>query len=241
MLSSSVKSYRPSKGTMSARYQGFGRSLKKKRYRSKLFRRSAKAAVVAQAAMRGEVKFHDVDLNDAVISAVGSITDSIVKIASGTGESQRDGRLCTVASVGWRYRLTLPEYVNAATPSPGDVARLIMYLDRQANGATAAVTDILESADYQSFNNLSNKSRFLTLCDKKIVMNYDTLSGVTGAVDGAVKVYEGNVYKKLNIPLEFSSTAGAITELRSNNIGVLLISAFGVATFNSKIRVRFVG
>lgn len=203
--------------------------------------KKSRSAASITAGMGDELKFHDVNLDDAAVAAAGTVTDSVVKIAQGTGQSQRDGRKCVIAKIGWRYRLTLPEYVNQPTPSPGDVVRMLMYVDKQANGATATVLDILAAASYQSFNNLSNKSRFYTLMDKTITMNYQTLAGVTGAVDGAVEVYEGSFYKNCDVPLEFSDTLGAITEIRSNNIGVLLISAFGVATFNSKLRFRFVG
>ena len=54
--------------------------------------------------------------------------------------------------------------------------RVMLYHDKQANGATAAVLDILESADYQSFNNLVNSGRFRILMDRTYAMNYLTLA-----------------------------------------------------------------
>ncbi len=184
-----------------------------------------------------ELKFHDVDLNDTVVATGGTITDSINKIGQGTTEVQRIGRKCTIRSINWRFVVTMP-----ATTSAGgslDSIRVIMYLDKQCNGATAAVTDILESANFQSFNNLANKSRFRTLMDRQ----YDLLPAAGGG-DGTTEDYPGTVvndtlFKRVNIPIEFDSTAGAITEIRSNNIGVLLISRGAVGGFTSKIRLRF--
>ena len=49
----------------------------------------------------------------------------------------------------------MPTTTNASNTF--DTLRFILHLDRQANRAAAAVTDILESADHFSFNNLSNK------------------------------------------------------------------------------------
>ncbi len=202
----------------------------------------------AQRAFRGmgngrifpklELKFFDLDIDDTAIDNAGTIVaDSINEIPQGTGEQARIGRKCTIRSINWRFEVRLPTQTGGATAS--DVARIILYLDKQANGATAAVTDILESANYQSFNNLANKGRFRTLMDR----TYDLVAQAGGG-DGTTEDYgqviiSDTLFKKVNIPIEFSSTAGAITEIRSNNIGLLTISRTGVAAFASKIRLRF--
>ncbi len=184
-----------------------------------------------------ELKFFDLDLDDATIATGGTITDSINKIAQGTTEITRIGRKCTIKGINWRYVITLAG--STASGDTTDVVRVILYLDKQCNGATAAVSDILESGDFQSFNNLANKSRFRILSDK----NY-TLKARSGGGDGTTEDYGEDIvvdsfYKKCNIPVEFDSTAGAITEIRSNNLGVLLISQTGKTGFGSKIRLRY--
>jgi len=187
-----------------------------------------------------ELKFHDVDLDDAVVAVTGTVTPSVNLIAQGITESTRIGRKCTLRSYHWRYQVTLPETDAAATAVDGDTVRMIVFIDKQANGATAAVTDVLESANIQSFRNLSNSGRFNILCDKLHNLNYLTL-----ASDGAGVVSQGLIQKefvfnkKVALPIEFSDVTGAITEIRSNNIGVLLISHRGIAGFNSGIRLRF--
>lgn len=188
----------------------------------------------------GELKFHDVDLDDAAIATAGTITASINLILQGVTEVQRVGRKCTITNVNWRYNISLAEADAVADPRNGDTVRVIMFLDKQANGATAAVTDILESADWQSFNNLSNSARFRTLYDKTHNLNYLTLaSDGAGVVSSASVARESTFFKRCSVPLEFSATTGAIGEIRSNNIGVLLISRTGASTFGSKIRLRF--
>ncbi len=184
-----------------------------------------------------ELKFHDVDLNDTLIATGGTVTPSINLIPQGVTEITRVGRKCTIRSIGWRFDLALATQTSGGNAS--DIARVLIYVDKQANGATANVTDILESADYQSFNNLSNKKRFRTLMDRV----YD-VNALAGGGDGTTEDYgqvliNDTFFKKVNIPIEYNSTAGAITEITSNNIGVLLISRGGLTTFNSKIRLRF--
>ncbi len=192
------------------------------------------------ASRAGELKFHDVDLDDAVVAAGGAVTATVNIIPQGVTESQRIGRKCTIKMINWRYRLTLPEQDAVATPAESETVRVIMYIDKQCNGATAAVTDVLETADWQSFRNLANSGRFQFLMDKNYVMNYVTLaSDGAGVVSQGRMVYEDTFYKKCDIPIEFNSTLGVIAEIRSNNIGVLLIPEQGVATFASKIRLRF--
>lgn len=193
-------------------------------------------------AASGELKFFDVTLDDAVVAATGTITDSLNKIAQGTTESERDGRKCVISHIGWRFEISLPEIDAVATPASGDVLRIILYCDKQANGATAAVTDILELANYQSFNNLANTSRFRTLYDRVITINYATLASDNSAVVSQANVIRsGAMFKKVKVPLEFSATTGAMSEIRSNNLGVLLISRNGLCAFNSHLRLRFRG
>ncbi len=189
-----------------------------------------------------ESKFHDVDLDDAVVATTGAITDSICKIPQGVTEKTRVGRKCTITQINWRWNITLPEVDAVADPSPGDVIRMIMYLDKQANGAAAAATDILVSDNYLAFNNLANSQRFQTLMDKKFTINYGALaSDGAGVVSSPSVTRSGRFHKRCNIPLEFNSTTGAIGEIRSNNIGVLLISVANQLAFTSKIRLRFSG
>lgn len=187
----------------------------------------------------GELKFHDVDNDDAVVDSGGSVTNSINLIAQGVTESTRVGRKCVIRGINWRGEVFLP--VTTVTSETSDVVRLIMFLDKQANGATAAVTDLLETADYQSFNNLSNKNRFTVLYDKMVAINSIAGGGDVGGANsnwGAVN-RTFSFYKKCSIPIEFSSTTGAITEIRSNNLGILYIGKNGLAGVASKIRLRF--
>jgi len=200
------------------------------------------APAVAAGDVVPELKFHDVDLDDAAIDTGGTVTPTINIIAQGTTESTRIGRKCAIRNINWRYRMSLAELDAGGSPNNGDVVRVIMYLDKQANKATAAVTDLLESANFQSFNQLANKGRFRVLHDKVYDMNYLTLaSDNAGVVSSAQVQMSGEFYAKCNIPIEYdnSATDGSIGTITSNNLGVLLIGATGAAGFDSKIRLRF--
>ncbi len=188
----------------------------------------------------GELKFHDIDVDDALIAAGGTIAeDSILTIPQGVTEIQRLGRKCVVKSINWRFAMVLPTSTDVT--DSGDFVRVIMYQDKQTNGAAAVALDILETNDFQSFRNLANVGRFTILMDRE----YE-LSSRSGAGNGTANDYGedriiDSFFKKCNIPIEYDSTTGAITEMRTNNIGVLLLSAGGLVNFDSKMRVRFVG
>ncbi len=186
----------------------------------------------------GELKFHDLDIDDAVVAVNGTIAqDSCNIIAGGTTESTRIGRKSVIRKIGWRYEIVLPNAQNMT--SVLDTIRVILYWDKQANGATATVTGILESDDFQSFNNLSNKNRFVILMDRTHELNAQAGGGNGTANDIAGIQKNFNFFKTCEIPIEFDSTTGALTEQRSNNIGVLLLGKQGFLGFFSKMRLRF--
>ncbi len=189
----------------------------------------------------GELKFHDVDADDAGISAAGTLlnTGSINLIPQGITEKTRVGRKCVVRSIDWKYNIS-KGIVPGSASSPGETVRVILYKDKQCNGATATVLGILETDNYQSFRNLANSGRFVILMDRVHDINVLAAAG-----DGAVNDESGltrhyKFHKACAVPLEFDAAAGAITEIRSNNFGVLLLSKTGALTsFDSKLRLRF--
>ncbi len=188
----------------------------------------------------GELKFHDVDLDDALIASGGTVTPTINIIPQGVTEVQRIGRRCTIKRIGWRYTLSIAEQDAQSTPVSADSIRMILFVDKQANGATATITDVLESANFQAFNNLANKGRFRVLMDRTHTIQPVTLaSDGAGVVSSAAVRQDYEFFKECDLPIEFNAATGAITEIRSNNLGVLVISTAGVTNLDSKFRLRF--
>ncbi len=189
----------------------------------------------------GELKFHDLATVDTVVSATGSTDDipSCNLIAQGVTEVTRVGRKCTIRKILWKFDLKIPTTATANETS--EVVQVMLYLDKQANGAAAAVLDILETAANNEFRNLSNSGRFVILMNRTYALNCPAGSGrgSTDTLSYGEQVVHDEFYKDCNIPLEFSATTGAITELRSNNIGILTISKDGTANLNGKMRLRF--
>ncbi len=200
-------------------------------------KRRVKARRGNQRHFNVETKFFDVILDDGLVDSAGTVTNSLLLIAQGLTAITRIGRRIIVRSLHWHINLTLGNQTDPTKTS--DVVRIILYVDRQANGATIAVLDFLESATFLSFRNLSNSKRFRVLMDKSFIMQASAFAGNGTANDSGRVVKQHHFNTRLNLKVEYSAGGGAITELESNNIGVLAISEAGLTTLTSKIRVRF--
>ena len=123
--------------------------------------------------------------------------------------------------------------------SGADRCRVVVFLDKQANGTPATVAEILAQADIQSFRNLAYSSRFRVLSDKVWALSkYNADTGI-GTTLSTMISYKMN--KSVNIPITYDSTTtdGAIGTIQSNNIGVLIISETGEVRFRWRARIRF--
>lgn len=187
----------------------------------------------------GETKFHDIDI-DGTFTTAGAIQNggTVNIIPQGVLENNRVGRKCTIKTVHWRYNIQIP--TTASSSETSDSARVILYVDKQCNGATATVANILAAANYQAYRALENVGRFKILLDKTHKIQCG--GGVGGAIDlWAENQQNYRFSKKCNIPIEYDNSAstGVLTTIRTNNIGVLLIGQGGFATMDSKMRLRF--
>lgn len=183
-----------------------------------------------------ELKFFDVTLDDAVIATGGVIVDTVNDIAQGVTENTRIGRKCVLRKIGWKYILDMAVSTVAGRQ---DTVRLILYKDKQCNGAAATSALIMETTNVRSFRNLSTSGRFTILMDRTYDMNMLAMAGDGTTQDTQPMKISGQFYKDCNIPLEFDATSGALGTIRSNNLGVLLISETGQAGITSQLRMRF--
>ncbi len=192
---------------------------------------------------RPEKKFLDSDISDAVVTTgIEFGTGDILTVVAGTGESQRVGRKIMVTNIHLRGVLALNRIADAATGALPDQIRIMVVLDKQCNGAAATAALLLQTDNITSFRNVENIGRFQMLYDKTIALHVVN-SGGTGAVNDTSetnKLWKVNL--NVRIPIEYSSTTGAITERCCNNIFVCQISHTGLMALKiAKARIRYVG
>ena len=192
-----------------------------------------------------ELKFFDVNLSSKPGLNGSIFASSLNLIPQGTTESERIARKAVIKSIDIRYDLKKAEATGADLNNTTTLFRMIIYKDKQANGSAATVTDILEANLIHSHFNLANKGRFVILKDKTYELNAIAAASKTASTItyGTVSLYDR--YKKsCSIPIEFDSTTGALTEIRSNNLGILVFvgnSLTGDTTLSIKCRLRYVG
>jgi len=190
-----------------------------------------------------EVKNFDTTLaTTAIVNGGVIINSSLNLIRLGTDDTNRIGRKVNVASIHLRGVITLPASSTATLTLLSTTVRLILYVDKQCNGVAATVTEILATADEKAFRNLDQTDRFDILMDKYQVMEPQTLTSLAGPLHYTPgrKVKLTYNKTKCNIPLKFDADAGAITDLTSNNIGIMAISDSDAGCFlDVQARLRF--
>lgn len=185
----------------------------------------------------GELKTHEVTVSNGTATAVGgTIHGSLNLIDNGTTTITRVGKQAQITKINMNWVISLPSTSTIANSS--DTVRLIVYMDKQANGAEATVADILEAAEIRSFNNKANVNRFAILKNKKY--NLDAKSSISTATAGVDYLKSINIkFGKHPCKIEYKGTGGGIADVTSCNIGVLVLSLKGAITIGYKARVRF--
>jgi hypothetical protein len=162
-------------------------------------------------------------------------------IAQGNGESERIGRKITVRSLHIRGQIVLPAV--ATSTATADRVRIIVYQDTQCNGTPATVTGnggLLASAAIDAYNNLVNTGRFRTLMDKVYNINATAAANTnTTTYTSMERTLHWKFNKRCATRLEYSASTPGITDLRTNNYGVLAISDQGRCTLSYLWRVRY--
>lgn len=183
-----------------------------------------------------ELKFHD-DVTQITVPVTGVLLDSIpTGIANGTGESQRIGRQVTATRLNINGVFTLPASAAGTT----DVVRMMVVQDKQCNGADFTSTDLLQvSNNFLSYRNLENSKRFKVFLDKRFTM--DAKMQISAATSGAVTQYFSESINLRDMVFEYSGTAGLVSELKSNNLGVFFITEKGLIVTDMYSRLRYRG
>lgn len=146
---------------------------------------------------------------DTAVSGTDSTTARLVLVnglQQGTTASTRIGRRVTVKSVELKIRVTAGASGTAST------VRYALVIDRQANAASPAFTDIYDAALPESLRNISNKARFQVVWDSGLINLIGTSAGTTEAARRSIEFY-----KKIGVPVQYNAgTAGTIGDIQTN-------------------------
>jgi len=158
--------------------------------------------------INSELHYKDTSFNPTIINT-GNITFVTSGLAQGDGVSDRTGNSILLKSIFMRGT------INMSSSATTTFVRLLFFLDKENDGATPAVTDVLASADYKSNYNLLQAKRFVALSDKTY-----TLDVVTGP--------RAFSWKKLLKPpqthVKFGGNTGNVADAREGHIFLLAIT-----------------
>ncbi len=193
---------------------------------------------------RPEYKFKDTTI---ILSALGGDLIQIPAtggqlnlIKQGTKEQERIGRKCCIKSFNLKGRFIYKPGVNAEAAT---LLNMWLILDKQCNGTVATNTQVFEAGNSGAIamRNLANQGRFRIL--KHWTWVFMPQAGVSGAHNNQIKVWDDFV--KVNTEVEFDSTEGVITEVKSNNYFLMVASEGsghdGTIDFLGVSRARFTG
>lgn len=163
----------------------------------------------------------------------GSIT-LIATVAQGTSVNQRVGK-----KIRWKSLQFRGEVQNNSTATITDNAVLIVY-DNRPSGSLPNITDILDTANSQSFNNDANSGRFRVLkrLDFHLIGNTTSLTSATNM--------SADFYLDLKgFPCEFGALGtGAIGDISRGALYLVTVGNMAAGTtsavLNGGFRTRFV-
>lgn len=173
----------------------------------------------ANPSRSGELKF--VDTNTAIaVGGAGAATFGtgilLNGLANGSDASSRIGRKVNLKSLYIRWSALF-----VAGAGGGGALRILVVYDKQANATAPAITDILLANDFNSPNNLSNRDRFVTLCDQ-VTEQLSTASNLSDT---------GVIQKNLNLETMFNAgSTGAIGDITSGSVYMFIAQSGGITT-----------
>lgn len=191
---------------------------------------------------RQELKSADYDIASGptlgVISYGVGETDTQISalVAQGVQSNQRIGRRILIKSIQLKAVIN-----NQADATINDV-RLVLVVDKQANGTSVSYTDVFTSQTVEALPRLDNARRFSILWDKVYCLASNTSNP---QADNVAKTID--FYKKVNIEQLYSGTGFTDADIRTGNLYLLAIcdTAFSAvslvqANWAGVLRIRYV-
>lgn len=159
--------------------------------------------------INSEVHYHDVTATGTTIDNVGNVI-LLSGMAQGDTSITREGS--SILAKDLSYRLHLGLHSDAVL----NQIRLIFFVDKQQNGATPLVGEILQTVSYLSPLDLDNGKRFVVLKDQLVTMDSSSRKNM---------VQKG--FLKLPFHLKYDGATGGIADMKENAIFLLVLSDAG--------------
>lgn len=147
--------------------------------------------------------------------------------AQGTTAITRNGQSIRITSLNFNFYSTI--HASAATST---MARILVVLDSQPNGAAMTAQQLLVTANTVSPMLLGNARRFRVLMDKRFALSIN-----------GTEIFQSHKYFKMDVHTTFNTgSAGTIADIQTNSLYLIQISdqATNVPQMTWTARVRFI-
>lgn len=218
----------------------------------------AKANVRVSGMLGRGLKFHDASKAETAIVTTSHLAmmDPVAGCLNGIGigdsMEQREGMKYILKSVYIRGTLIQDVIDDSATCFDPGIVRLVVFIDKQTNGAQCASTicfddDLVATDETLVLRRIEYTHRCKVLYDKVHVLRRpfamrDDVAGppCTAALAGVVKPFI--IYKKMNLPVQCISGGGStVADIVDNSVHVAVVSREAGCKIAYQSRVRFIG
>lgn len=200
-----------------------------------------------------ELKYCDIPINDDTFEVIGSFAPTLLNgVVQGAAQTQRIGNKIAMKSVRVKGQI-----LNQATAT-ATYARIIIYYDKQTNGAVCTSSDLLSSTtsvpatttSVFSDMNLQNVERFLILRDYSVSLPSVTYAaGVQtnvgfdpGQNSNGGSIFDVDMYIKLKgLQTLYKGATAAVGDISTGGLFMVCLNYAGVGTwiFRNTIRLRY--
>jgi len=200
-----------------------------------------------------EIKYADLAVNDDNFTLIGAFAPQLLNgLVQGAAQSQRIGNKIAMKSVRIRGQI-----LNLAT-TVATYARMIVYYDKQTNGANCANSDLLQSTTSVPGNstsvfselNLTNVERFTILRDYCISLpsvtyaaGVQTNLGIDpGQNPSGGSILDVDMFIKLKgLQTLYKGATSAVGDISTGGLFLVLLNYAGAAvwTFRHGVRLRY--
>lgn len=204
-----------------------------KRRKPNLKRQGAFRGTIVPGKKNEELKVFDVAATTVQVNTTGAFTLLAIPVL-GSDFNNRIGRKVVLKSVYVRG-FVCTEAANGVTTTDNGVqmARMILFEDKQPNGAVPVTADLLVGATPVSHLNMNNRDRFRVLADKQFVFDpYHVSNTATQSFASSCNQIKGvKKFKKINIETIFNATnGGSIADINSGALYMFWIGSIAAGT-----------
>lgn len=192
--------------------------------------RGVSLGLKALSMLNTEDKYFDTSATSVNATTTGSLYVLNIPV-QGTAQTNRVGQSVKNKSIYIRYLIDH----NATAGTTPQYLRIIVFKDKQANGALPALTDLLDSVAITSPRKLEKAKRFHIYCDDQIYVSQNDRAGHLGKC--FIDLKDGQ-----DDHTEYSANAGAIGDISTNAYYFLIFSnqSTNYPVFSYQSRIRFI-